>query len=175
MSSQDVMIRSRLAHLRDLRAEIARLKEENSRLRDEVSSVKAHLSLTAVAVEDVCSLPAGGKMVLVDGWNAILGAGKTARSRNELAGRWKAYLAERPADFVWIVFDGPKENAVNEGRLRISYTGGIGPHRADRFICDYLRALKYLGYAGGVEVVSDDRDLLGEVARIVGRAAVGQK
>ena len=44
MSSQDVMIRSRLAHLRDLRAEIARLKEENSRLRDEVSSVKAHLS-----------------------------------------------------------------------------------------------------------------------------------
>lgn len=160
------MILSRLANVRELKAEAARLKRENAALRDEMASLSAHFSIALVAAEDMRLLPENGKMILVDGWNAILGAKKDARSRGELLGKWKEYLRENPADCVWIVFDGPVENVINEDRLRISYTGGNGPHRADRFICDYLRAAKYLGFSGRIEVKTSDRDLLKEASRI---------
>ena len=166
MNAQEVMISSRLAHVRELKREVARLKEENTRLLDEMVSLKAHFSLAVLAMEDLRALPEGGKMILVDGWNAILGAKKDAHSRSELEAKWKTYLGEHAADFVWIIFDGPVENVGNEGRLRISYTGGNGPHRADRFICDYLRSAKYLGLAHLVEVRTNDRDLLKETNRL---------
>ena len=82
-------------------------------------------------------------------------------------GLYRRHLEGHPDDRVWIVFDGPKESVANESRLRVSYTGGSGPHRADRFICDYLRAAKYLGLADRVEVKSNDRDLLKAVFSIV--------
>lgn len=158
------MIGSRVMHMRELKAEISRLKEDNSRLHDENSSLRAHLALAIAAMDDLRSLPEGGKMVLVDGWNLILGAKKDARSREELITGYCRYLEENPSDSVWIVFDGPKENVVNKGRLRVSYTGGVGPHRADRFICDYLRAAVYVGFPGRVEVKTNDRDLLKKVS-----------
>ena len=167
MSSQDVMIDSRLTHVRELKAEVARLKELNLRLNNEMSSLKAHFSLAIAAMEDLASLPEGGRMILVDGWNLILGARKDAHSRGELMGLYRRHLEGHPDDRVWIVFDGPKESVANESRLRVSYTGGAGPHRADRFICDYLRAAKYLGLADRVEVKSNDRDLLKAVFSIV--------
>ena len=167
MSSQEVMINSRLTHVRELKAEVARLKELNSRLNDEMASLKAHFSLALAAMEDLGSLPEGGRMILVDGWNLILGAKKDARSRGELIALYRRHIEEHPDDSVWIVFDGPKESVANEGRLRVSYTGGSGPHRADRFICDYLRAAKYLGLAGRVEVRTNDRDLAKTASSIV--------
>jgi hypothetical protein len=81
------------------------------------------------------------------------------RADVELIAGYRGYLDANPDDSVWIVFDGPKESVVNEGRLRISYTGGLGPHRADKFICDYLRAAKYLGLSGRIEVKTNDRDI----------------
>ena len=159
MSSQDIMMFSRMTHVRELKAEIARLKEDNSNLRDENASIKARFSLAITVMEDLRALPGPGKMVLVDGWNLILGAKKDAHSREELIAGYRGYLDANPDDSVWIVFDGPKESVVNEGRLRISYTGGSGPHRADKFICDYLRAAKYLGLSGRIEVKTNDRDI----------------
>jgi hypothetical protein len=53
--------------------------------------------------------------------------------------------------------------------VRVSYTGGEGPQRADRFICDYLRMAKCLGLADAVTVRSNDRKLLKEAAAIKGR------
>lgn len=167
MSSQDLMMLSRVVHVRELKAEISRLKAENSSLRDEMASLKAHFSLALTAMEDMRSVPDGGKTILVDGWNVILGAKKDAHSRGELLAKWRKHLEDNPGDFVWIVFDGPVENVENEGRLRVSYTGGTGPHRADRFICDYVRAVRYLGLPGRIEVVSNDRDLLKSVSAIV--------
>jgi hypothetical protein len=161
------MINSRLTHVRELKAEVARLKELNSRLNDEMASLRAHFSLALAAMEDLGSLPEGGRMILVDGWNLILGAKKDARSRGELTALYRRHIEEHPDDSVWIVFDGPKESVANEGRLRVSYTGGSGPHRADRFICDYLRAAKYLGLAGRVEVRTNDRDLAKTASSIV--------
>ena len=167
MSSQDMMILSRLARMRELKAELERLRSENSALRDEMSSLKAHFSLALAAMDDLRSLPEGGKIILVDGWNVILGAKKDAHSRKELAAKWREYLQEHDKDRVWIVFDGPVENVMEEDRLRISYTGGIGPHRADRFICDYLRAAKYLGFGSKAQVCTNDRQLRKEADKLI--------
>ena len=46
---------------------------------------------------------------------------------------------------VWIVFDGAEENSYCSGSYRVTYTGGTGPHRADRLILDYVHAAKLLG------------------------------
>lgn len=162
--SQDVMILSRIANVRGLKNELDRLKRENADLRNEMASLKAHFSTALVAAQDMRQLSPGGKMILVDGWNVILGSKKDARSRGELLAGWRDYLKENPLDCVWVVFDGPVENVANEERLRVSYTGGNGPHRADRFICDYLRAAKYLGLSDRIEVRTNDRDLLREAS-----------
>jgi regulator of replication initiation timing len=61
------MMFSRMTHVRELKAEIARLKEDNSNLRDENASIKARFSLAITVMEDMRALPGQGKMVLVDG------------------------------------------------------------------------------------------------------------
>ena len=137
-----------------------------------------------------------GLMLIVDGWNAILSsAGRTALDRGRLrfAGNvaegdapreseptsgaskgWRAQLAEaverwlekRPADHAWIVFDGPRASGKTKGRMRISYTGGSGEHRADRLVCDYLRMRQYDGAKGHVIVVTNDKAFRAEAARL---------
>jgi hypothetical protein len=106
--------------------------------------------------------------VIVDGWNLILGAKKAASSREGLVAAAKRRLAERPDDFVWIVFDGPRANSVQEGRLRITYTGGEGAQRTDRFVCDFLRMANVAGCGGRVEVATNDRRFAAEAAKIRG-------
>ena len=159
MSAQDIILGSRVAHLRELKTELEKLKAENARLHDENQSLKNHFDLALIAAEDLRGLSPEGKLVIIDGWNQILGAQKVARNPEEL-------IAQAPQDLVWIVFDGPKENVRNEGRLRISYTGGTGPHRADRFIVDFFRMAKYLGLSDKIEVRTDDKDFVKEINRL---------
>lgn len=168
MSSQDVILGSRVAHVRELKAEVSRLKESNAALRAEAESLKAHFDLALLAARDLDALPHGGRLVIIDGWNKILGSGRTARDRDGLVRQAKEHVETRPEDFVWIVFDGPRASSSVDGRVRISYTGGTGPHRADRLICDYLRMARWLGKAGLVDVRTDDRDLLKAVDCIRG-------
>lgn len=178
MGAQDVIIGSRLAHVRELKAEIERLKAENARLRNESAALRAHFDLALLAEAELRGLPEDGRMIVVDGWNQILGSKRTASSRDGLKAGWQAHLDSHPHDRVWIVFDGPRENSLVDGRLRLSYTGGEGAHRADRFICDFLRLARFLGLADRVEVVTDDRDFAREVLRLAdggkGREAVSQ-
>lgn len=166
MNAQDVILGSRVAHVRELKTEVERLKADNQRLRDENAALSAHFELALVAAQDLRTLPAEGKYLIVDGWNLILGAGRQAGDPADLVARIKAELATRPDDFAWIVFDGPKENAWQDGRVRVSYTGGTGQHRADRFICDFMRMAKYLGLSERIEVRTHDRDFLGKIERI---------
>jgi hypothetical protein len=70
---------------------------------------------------------------------------------------------------VWIVYDGSRESSKCEGRLRISYTGGEGPQRADRFICDFARMALWLGHPGRLEVRTGDKLLAKSVAKILSR------
>ena len=41
MSSQDIIMGARVAHVRELKSEIERLRAENTRLRDECESLRA--------------------------------------------------------------------------------------------------------------------------------------
>ena len=44
-----------------------------------------------------------------------------------------------------------------DGNVRISYTGGQGEHRADKFIVDFVRMAAYLGLADKVSVRTNDK------------------
>lgn len=166
MKAQDVILSSRVAHVRELKAQNDRLKAENLELRNENAQLKGHFAMALLAAEDLRNLPDGGRFVIVDGWNAILGATKDAGNPKELISLYRKHLEKNPADFVWIVFDGHTENSNTEGRLRVSYTGGEGPHRADRFICDFLRMAKFSGGLAKIEVKTRDKDFMKEVKRL---------
>lgn len=168
MNAQQIIGDSRVLHIRELKTEVAKLKAENSALRDENAGLNAHLDLAITAARDLESIPEGGKLVIVDGWNMILGATKVAKDKDDLIAKAKAYISENPKDLVWIVFDGPRFAASVDGRLRISYTGGSGEHRADKFICDFLRMARFRGDVSRIEVRTHDKDFLRDIARIRG-------
>jgi len=158
MSAQDVIMGSRVAHVRELKAEIESLKAENAALRDERDALKAHFGLALLAAHD---LRDGDALEIWDGWNLILGAKKEARDRPDLIAQAKA-----SGKRIWIVFDGHDENVTQDGLVRISYTGGRGEHRADKFICDFVRMAAYLGLADKVSVRTNDKDFLRQVRRL---------
>ncbi len=168
MNANDVLNGTRVAQVRTLKAEVARLAEELARARAECEALKTHFALALVAARDVERLPPEARLLIVDGWNALLGSASVLTAEEKrlpLAGkeaalvtRVKAWLAAHPADAAWIVFDGAKEGGRAEGRLTITFTGGTGAHRADRLICDYLRMCRYTGQARPILVATVDKD-----------------
>jgi len=170
MNAQQIIGDSRVLHIRELKTEVAKLKAENTQLRDVNAQLSAHLDLAITAARDLESLPEDGKLVIVDGWNMILGATKIAKDKDDLLAKAKAYVADHPKDFVWIVYDGPRFAASLEDRIRISYTGGEGEHRADKFICDFLRMSRFRGSISKIEVRTHDKDFLRDIARIRGES-----
>ena len=62
--------------VRELQTALSRAAAENTRLREENEMLKAHFDLAVLAAADLAALPEGGKLVIVDGWNMILGAQK---------------------------------------------------------------------------------------------------
>lgn len=166
MSSQDIIISSRMIHLRELKSEVSRLKEENAFLKNELESLKAHFDLALLAQRDLENLSPHGRMIIIDGWNMILGANRCASDRGELIRQAELHVQERPQDFVWLVFDGHDASSKECGRVRVSYTGGKGLHRADKLVCDYLRMARWLGKAQNVEVRTSDKDFLKQVEKI---------
>ncbi len=146
------MMGSRLTHVRELKAQVDKLTEENHTLRDELGALKAHLDLAMLALAD---LQAGEELEIWDGWNLILSADKVAKSREELLAQAKA-----SGKRVWIVYDGHDENVKVDGKVRISYTGGKGEQRADKFICAFLRCVKYLGVDNKITLRTFDKALL---------------
>ncbi len=166
MKAQDVILGARVAHVRELKSEIARLKAEVARLGAENEELRTHFSLALLAAEDMRRLPEGGRLVVVDGWNLVLAADREAGDRDDLVRQMRAYLAEHSLDFVWIVFDGSHESSTVEGRLRVSYTGGVGPQRADRMICDFLRMARFSGDISRIDVRTHDKGLLKAVDKL---------
>ena len=157
---------ARLVRVRELQTALTKAAAENGALRAENEMLRAHFDLALLAAGDLAALPSGGKLVIVDGWNMILGANKVAKDRAELIAQAKAHVAEHPSDFVWIVLDGPRASSSVDGRVRVSYTGGVGAHRADKFICDFLKMARFRGDIRRVEVRTDDKDFKKEVKRI---------
>ena len=150
MSAHDIIFESRMTHIRELKTELEKVRRENAALRDELSSLKSHFDLALLAADE---LGKGGTLELWDGWNMILDAKVEARDLNGLVA-----MAKATGERVWIVMDGPRENVINDGKVRVSYTGGTGEHRADRFIIDFVRMARYLGRANQMSVRTNDKD-----------------
>ena len=157
---------ARLVRVRELQTALTKAAAENLRLKTENEMLFAHFDLAILAANDLAALPPDGRLVIVDGWNMILGANKVAKDRAELVAQAKAHVAEHPSDFVWIVLDGPRASSSVDGRVRVSYTGGVGAHLADKFICDFLKMARFRGDIRRVEVRTDDKDFKKEVKRI---------
>jgi len=157
---------ARLVRVRELQTALTKAAAENLRLKTENEMLFAHFDLAVLAANDLAALPPDGRLVIVDGWNMILGANKVAKDRAELVAQAKAHVAEHPSDFVWIVLDGPRASSTVDGRVRVSYTGGVGAHRADKFICDFLKMARFRGDLRRIEVRTDDKDFKKEVKRI---------
>ena len=157
---------ARLVRVRELQTALTKAAAENLRLKTENEMLFAHFDLAVLAANDLAALPPDGRLVIVDGWNMILGANKVAKDRAELVAQAKAHVAEHPSDFVWIVLDGPRASSSVDGRVRVSYPGGVGAHRADKFICDFLKMARFRGDIRRIEVRTDDKDFKKEVKRI---------
>ena len=166
MNAQDMIETARLVRVRELQTALTKAAAENLRLKTENEMLFAHFDLAVLAANDLAALPPDGRLVIVDGWNMILGANKVAKDRVELVAQAKAHIAEHPSDFVWIVLDGPRASSSVDGRVRVSYTGGVGAHRADKFICDFLKMARFRGDIRRIEVRTNDKDFKKEVKRI---------
>ena len=159
MNAQDIIRSSQLTHVRELQTALKKAAAENAALRDELDSLKAHFDLALLAAMD---LKDGEPLEIWDGWNLILGAKKEAKDRADLIAQAKA-----SGKRVWIVLDGHDENVRQDGNVRISYTGGQGEHRADKFIIDFVRMAVYLGLADKVSVRTNDKGFRKAIARLM--------
>ena len=159
MNAQDIIRSAQLTHVRELQTALTKAAAENTALHNELDSLKAHFDMALLAAMD---LKGGEALDIWDGWNLILGAQKEAKDRADLVAQAKA-----SGKRVWIVLDGHDENVVLDGRVRVSYTGGEGEHRADKFIVDFVRMAKYLGLADRVSVRTHDKDFLAKLRKIV--------
>ena len=173
MTTNDIFRDTRVAHVRELKAEVARLKEELARTREARESLDRHFALALAATRDAERMPPDAALLIVDGWNAVIGthrldAAACKAGRERLVEHLRARMAADPRLHVWALFDGAEMGAAAEaeGRLRVGYTGGTGAHRADRMVCDYLRMRKILGLNHPVTVVTDDKDFAKEAAAL---------
>ena len=153
---------ARIAHVRELKAEVARLKAELAAAQQACATWEHHFALALAAARDVDRLPPGGVLRVLDGWNIVFnskfkGEGDAHLGKQRLIDAVRAYAPQHPNEFVWLVFDGADANADAEGNFRVSYTGGEGEQRADRFVTDYLRLLRLEGRHVPVTVVTNDK------------------
>ncbi len=173
MTSNDIFRDTRVAHVRELKAEVARLKEELAREHGARESLESHFALALAAARDAERMAPDAELLVVDGWNAVIGthrldADARHAGRDRLVANLRARVSADPRLHVWALFDGAEMRAAAEsdGRLRVGYTGGTGAHRADRMVCDYLRMRKILGLNHAVTVVTDDKDFAKEAAAL---------
>lgn len=167
MDGQSTILVSRFARIREMRDEIAHLNKENLRLRSEYEAMQSHFALALMAAVDLAVLPKDGLFIIVDGWNIVLGDGRRKRTPKMIKSLALRYLALHKKDFIWIVWDGPDAGGMQRDRLRMSWTGGVGKQRADRFICDFIRMANWRGYSKRIRLLSADRDLLAEAHKLM--------
>jgi len=108
---------------------------------EEISRLKADY-LAGLGIIPPNSQPAG-----TTGVSPVADSGDSGRDAccSHVCNPQPSTLNSQPPTRIWIVFDGADENSYQSGVYRVTYTGGTGPHRADRLILDYVHAVRLLG------------------------------
>ena len=182
MTANSVIEDARVARVRELKTALAEAKERLVRVEDERNSLLAHFDLALVALHDFEHLEGAAQLQIIDGWNAILRDRNVSKLTSEEISKLKAdYLTSlgivppessvsaspQPSTRIWIVFDGSEENSYRSGAYRVTYTGGTGPHRADRLILDYVHAARILGLdTSRIAVDTADKALVKKLASL---------
>ena len=171
MTVNDIVKDARVAHVRELKAEIASLKASLAAAQAACAAWESHFALALAAARDAERLPDGGDVLILDGWNIVFNSkfkvpDDPHAGKQRLIDAMRAYAQGRTAEFVWLVFDGAEENSSAEGALRISYTGGEGTQRADRLVTDYVRLMRMTGQKVSVTVVTNDKTFAKGVAAL---------
>jgi hypothetical protein len=120
----------------------------------------------------------GKAMLLIDGHNLLFAlqgrymppSGAAVPDREKRA-RMIADLVRvvgpHPSCRVWIVFDGPVSSEETPApNVRVSYSGGVGEHRADAVLLDDIRFLRGVDAEIPVILASNDNALCGQARRI---------
>ena len=183
MTANRVIEEARVARVRELKTALAEAKERLVRVEEERDSLFAHFDRALVALHDFKQMGEGERLHIIDGWNAILRHRNVSKLTSEEISKLKAdYLASlgivpqpatlnsQPLTRTWIVFDGAEENSYRSGAYRVTYTGGTGPHRADRLILDYVHAVRILGLdTSRITVDTADKALAKKLAALGAR------
>ena len=173
MTANEIVADARMLKVRELKTALEKANQRAVRAESELDTLRAHFDLALAALADFSAMGAGGKMLIVDGWNSILKKRNTAKLPPEEVKRLKAAMLARvrasldAGEFAraWVVFDGHDENSFADGALRISYTGGSGLHRADRLIFDFVHCAFLLGLdVSRLAVETSDKDVARKVA-----------
>ena len=173
MKANDIIADARMLHLRELKESLAATKERLQKAEAERDLLLAHFPLAMVALDDFKGLSPQQEFRIIDGWNAILRQRNISKlSSADVSRMKKEYLAnlgitspapggaDVPSVGTWIVFDGETAASYRSGEYRVTYTGGTGPHRADRMILDFVNAAKVLGLdVSRISVETADKDL----------------
>ena len=89
-----------------------------------------------------------------------------AEKRQFLVNDLVRLVSENPAMRAWIIFDGAKPSEESASpNVRVSYSGGVGEHRADRVLVDTVRYFKSVEPDIPILLVSNDFDLCTQAAR----------
>lgn len=174
MTTNDIVISARTAHVRELKAEISHLKTELAAAQAASAEWEKHFALALAAARDADLLPPSGMIIVLDGWNIVFnsrfkGEGDAHLGKQRLIDAVRTYARAHPTVFAWLVFDGDEDNAVSDGNCRVSYTGGAGEHRADRLVTDYVRLMRLTGRQADVSVVTNDKSF-GKTVHALGAA-----
>lgn len=187
MKANDIVADARVMQVRELKTALADAKARLAKAESERDAIVAHCALGVSAIRDFERLGGDGELRIVDGWNAILREKNVSKlSAEAVSGLKGEYLAALgivapaggdapPADGpmrTWIVFDGSVANSYRSGPYRVTYTGGVGAHRADRMIVDFINAARLLGLdVSRIVVETADKDLRRRAAAAGARLA----
>ncbi|MBR0198335.1 MAG: hypothetical protein IJQ34_09415 [Kiritimatiellae bacterium] len=174
MDVQATILASRFAGVSAMRDENAKLKVENAKLKQELAVLNNHFDFALTAAADLHSLEEGGRFIIIDGWNILLGddRARLRKENTEFGVFWQKkssvkglceviekFLAEHPKDYIWLVLDGQDEKTIVKDRYRITYTGGVGPQRADKMIVSFVRMAHFRDDPNKIVVVTADKRL----------------
>ena len=74
MTVNDIVKDARVAHVRELKAEIASLKASLAAAQAACAAWESHFALALAAARDAARLPDGGDVLILDGWNIVYNA-----------------------------------------------------------------------------------------------------